>query len=81
MVSSIAEVYAAGLYHENGPPTEIADIFTISVPFLLLAGITYRSTKMAAEADKYGVVLIMHVKLLIALQRDSRWTAQERIQN
>ena len=59
MASRITEVYATGLYHENGPPTEIADIFTVSIPLLLLAGITYRSTKMAAEADKYEAVLII----------------------
>ncbi|KAF8960044.1 hypothetical protein BDZ97DRAFT_1835231 [Flammula alnicola] len=39
-------------YSEHGPPTDIADKLNASFPNLFTAGISYRSSKLIAEADK-----------------------------
>ncbi|PPQ95455.1 hypothetical protein CVT26_008474 [Gymnopilus dilepis] len=41
-----------GLYSESGPPTELADRLNNSMPNSFMAGITYRVSKLIAEADK-----------------------------
>ncbi|KAF8150950.1 hypothetical protein B0H34DRAFT_730728 [Crassisporium funariophilum] len=42
----------AGLYEENGPPTEVADRISASFPNLFMSGLGYRAAKLIAEADK-----------------------------
>jgi len=42
----------ADLYEENGPPTDLADKIGASFPKLMIAGLSHRITKLAAEADK-----------------------------
>jgi len=42
----------AGLYAEDGPPTDVADMINASFPNLLMAGLGYRSAKLVAEVDK-----------------------------
>ncbi|KAF8813407.1 FAD/NAD(P)-binding domain-containing protein [Phlegmacium glaucopus] len=42
----------AGLYEENGPPTDVADKISASFPNLMMAGLGYRVTKLIAKADK-----------------------------
>jgi hypothetical protein len=42
----------SALYSENAPPVEIADKLSASMPNLVLAGISYRATKIIAELDK-----------------------------
>ena len=42
----------SGLYAEDGPPTDVADMINASFPNLLMAGLGYRSAKLVAEVDK-----------------------------
>ncbi|KIK51447.1 hypothetical protein GYMLUDRAFT_78188 [Collybiopsis luxurians FD-317 M1] len=41
-----------GTYEENGPPTEVADLLTASMPFHLAKRITSRAVAKIAEKDK-----------------------------
>ncbi|KAF8813451.1 hypothetical protein BYT27DRAFT_7180991 [Phlegmacium glaucopus] len=45
-------ILLGGLYGENGPPTDVADKINASFPNLMMAGLSYRATKLIAEADK-----------------------------
>ncbi|KDR78644.1 hypothetical protein GALMADRAFT_244116 [Galerina marginata CBS 339.88] len=45
-------ILLGGLYSENGPPTALADKLNASMSNLLMAGVTYRASKMIADADK-----------------------------
>jgi len=45
-------ILLGGLYEENGPPTDVADIINASFPNLFMSGLGYRSAKLIAEADK-----------------------------
>ncbi|KAF8886087.1 hypothetical protein CPB84DRAFT_1950483 [Gymnopilus junonius] len=40
------------LWSENGPPTNIADRLSISMPMLMMAGVFHRLTKVIAKKDK-----------------------------
>ena len=42
----------SALYAETAPPVEIADRLSASMPNIVLAGISYRATKIIADLDK-----------------------------
>jgi hypothetical protein len=57
-VQSVArgnKVILSGLYEENGPPVEIADLMGASYPNLLVARLTPRRTDIIEELDRYVV--------------------------
>jgi hypothetical protein len=42
----------AAFYHENGPPTDVADRLNASFPVYLIKAMHQRVIKQVAEADK-----------------------------
>jgi hypothetical protein len=52
------EVLMGGLYSEDGPPTDLADLISGSFPHIMMAELGKRQVQATKEIDRYFLAFI-----------------------